>query len=446
VKKLVLLAALLMTASPSRASDLFQQETLTGDWFGARPALEHAGVVLGADEIFDAMTNPTGGKKQGAAFEGRFEAFATVDLATALGWQGAILHANAYQIHGRGLSADDVGNLLTVGNIGATPSTRLFGLWLQQSLFHDAVSIRAGQIAADDEFFVSQYASLFVNSTFGWPSILGINLPSGGPAYPLATPGIRLRIALSPQWTATTAVLNGDPAPEGIGDPQRRNGSGTSLRTDGDALWISELAYAASLPIGGDTLPGSYKIGAWYHSGRFADQRLDATHLSLADPASNGEPTIHGGNFGGYMIADQLLWRRDASGDRGLGVFLRMGGAPADRNLIAFHIDGGVSYVGLLPGRDNDVIGFGMSYERVGGEQRALSCDVAAFSGIAEAPADFESAIELSYQAQIAPWWLVQPDAQLILHPGARVPDLDAPTAFVPANAVILGVRTAVSF
>jgi porin len=241
-------------------------------------------------------------------------------------------------------------------------------------------------------------------------------------------------------------VLNGDPAPEGGGDPQRRNGSGTNFRTDGDVLWISELAYAANLSVGSDTLPGNYKIGAWYHSGRFADERLDAMRLSLADPASNGEPFVHGGNFGGYMIADQLLWRRDASSDRGLGVFLRMGGAPADRNLIAFHLDGGISYAGFLPGRENDVIGLGMSYERVGGELRALSRDLAAFSGVAAPAADFESAIELSYQAQIAPWWLVQPDAQLILHPGARLPDLSAPTAFVPGDAVILGVRTAVSF
>jgi porin len=437
---------MLAAACPARAADLFQQETLTGDWLGARTALEDRGILLGADEIFDALANPAGGRRQGAAFEGRFEVFANIDLDAAMGWRGGILHANAYQIHGRGLSADDVGNLLTVGNIGATPATRLFGLWLQQSFFHDAVSVRAGQIAADDEFFVSQFAALFINSAFGWPSILGINLPSGGPAYPLATPGIRLRVALSPALVVTTGLFNGDPAPAGSGDPQRRDPDGTSLRTDGDALWISELAYSAGVRMGDDVLPGSYKIGAWYHSGRFADRRLDSMRLSLADPASGGAPFIHGGDFGGYVIADQLLWRRDPSGDRGLGMFLRMGGAPGDRNLIDFHVDGGLSFAGPLPGRDQDMIGLGVSYESVGGAERDLSRDLARFSGIAVPRADFESALELSYQALIAPWWLVQPDAQLILHPGAHMADLDTPSSAAPGDAVVLGVRTAVSF
>ena len=54
-----------------------------------------------------------------------------------------------------------------------------------------------GQIAADDEFITSQYASIFVNATFGWPDLTSANLPSGGPAYPLATPGVRVKAAFT---------------------------------------------------------------------------------------------------------------------------------------------------------------------------------------------------------------------------------------------------------
>jgi len=46
------------------------------------------------------------------------------DLDKALGWQGAIFHANAYQIHGEGLSAHNLDNLLTVSNIEARPATK----------------------------------------------------------------------------------------------------------------------------------------------------------------------------------------------------------------------------------------------------------------------------------------------------------------------------------
>ena len=46
-----------------------------------------------------------------------------------------------------------------------------------------------GQLAADQEFQVTQYGGLFINHTFGWSTLPSADLPSGGPAYPLATPG-----------------------------------------------------------------------------------------------------------------------------------------------------------------------------------------------------------------------------------------------------------------
>jgi porin len=435
-------------AQPDDAGSLFTQDTLTGDWFGFRKRLEQQGVQLGGDEIFDVMANPVGGQKQGAAFEGRFELFANIDLGAALGWHGALLHANAYVIHGNGLSTDDVGNLLTVTNIGATPGTRLFALLLQQSFLDDALSIRLGQLAADDEFFVSQYAALFLNSTFGWPSILGVNLPSGGPAYPLATPGLRIRYAFSPTLIFSTGLFNGDPAPAGLGNPQIRDAGGTAFRLDGGLFWINELAYAASL--GEDNLPGSYKLGGWFHDGAFADQRFDNLGQTLSDPASSGVPALHRDNFGFYAIADQLLWRASGSSDKGLGVFFRAGGNPADRNLIEFHLDGGVTCAGLVPGRDNDTLGLGMSYERVSTARRDLGADANAVSHQGLPLPDFESALELSYQAQLAPWWVAEPDAQFIIHPGARLASLFVPPATTsvktPANALIVGMRTAVSF
>ena len=450
-------AALLLLAVPAAADNatppsdqppdgLMAQDSLTGDWFGARKSLADDGLQLGGDEIFDALGNPAGGQKQGAAFAGRLELFATMDLNTAFGWKGAILHANAYQIHGHGLSADDIGNLLTVSNIGATPAARLFTLWAQQSLWNDTVSVRVGQIAADDEFFVSQYASLFLNSTFGWPSILGINLPDGGPAYPLATPGIRVKAALSPALVASVALFNGDPAPSGIGDPQARDAGGTDFRVNGGVFAIGELAYSSSIVLLGDSLPGSYKIGGWYQDARYADQRYDISGLSLASPLSSGMPALHRGDYGGYFIADQLLWRNAGTADTGLAGFFRLGVTPPERNLIELHADAGLSLTGLLPGRGSDVAGIGMSYEKVSSAQQGLTHDLDAFSGQVFPATDFESALEISYQAQLAPWWIVQPDVQLILHPGARIINVNAPVATAPGNAVVLGARTAISF
>ena len=54
--------------------------------------------------------------------------------------------------------------------------------------------MKFGQLAADGEFAVSQGGAYFLNGTWGWPAIASADLPSGGPSYPLATPGVRLAI------------------------------------------------------------------------------------------------------------------------------------------------------------------------------------------------------------------------------------------------------------
>lgn len=404
-------------------------QTLTGDWGGTRTALEARGIQLGADEIAEVLGNADGGGRQGTVAEGRLELFANVDLALALDWQGGFFRINAYQIHGKGLTATSLNNLVTVSNIESAPGTRLFALWFQQSLFQDQVSLRLGQISADDEFFVSQYAPLFINSTFGWPSMLGINLPGGGPAYSNAQPGARLRVALSPELVWSGAVFTGD----GRSDP-----SGLNLRFGGGAFAISEMAYATRLL----DLPGSIKLGAWYHSGRFADRHVDAAGVSLA--ASAAAPLAHQGDYGGYLIIDQLLWRRSGLSDSGLGAFVRLGGDPPQRNLIGFHLDGGLTWAAPF-GRDNDQIGVAISYEHVGDGDRDVAADFRALSGLAVPMPDFESALEVSYQAAVTPYLILQPDLQWILHPGARLLDKADPAA-APGNALVLGLRSAVNF
>jgi len=428
---LALLFVLPAQAQVLNYDEIFESPTLTGDWNGVRPGLEDRGVQLGGDEILEIIGNPDSGKKRGAVVEGRFELFANVDLEKALGWQGAVFHSNAYQIHGQGLSSHDLNNLLTVSNIEARPATRLFALWVQQSLFNASLTLRVGQIAADDEFFVSQYAPLFINSTFGWPSILGINLPGGGPAYPVARLGMRARLALSPRLTVTAAVFNGDATAD-------EAGLDTHIR--GNIFAIGELAYNMTM----FELPGTLKLGSWIHTGRFTDQRYDTAHVSLADPASNGVAALHRGDYGGYVILDQLLWRKNGTSDSGLGGFLRVGGNPSDRNLIELHIDGGLTYAGPF-GRDNDTVGIGLSYEQVSATQRDLTLDYRRLTGALPSAPDFESALEISYQTQLATWWIVQPDLQLIIHPGGRVLNLSSPLGSVGASAIVLGLRTAVA-
>src|SRR6266478_6480653 len=292
------------TSQPVAAQDgFFERETLTSDWVGVRKQWQDAGVELGASDIAETLANPTGGIRQLTIYQGLVVISLNLDLKKIANWPGGSFYTDAYQISGRGLSRNAIGNLLAVSTIEALPSTRLHDLWLQQQLLDGKASFRLGQIALDDEFYISQYSANFVNSTFGCPDLLSTDLPSGGPCYPFATPGVRLRAAPTKGLTFSAAAFNGNPAPSGRGDPQVRNPNGTNfLIGEGGSLVIAEAAYAfdtepiSSLPL------SDVKLGGWYHTADFLDLRRDTLGRSLADPASSGIAATHSGNFGLYLV------------------------------------------------------------------------------------------------------------------------------------------------
>ena len=178
-----------------------------------RKQWQDAGVELGANDIAETLSNPTGGIRQLTIYQGLVAISLNVDLEKIANWLGASFYTDAYQISGRGLSRNAIGNLLAVSTIEALPSTRLHDLWLQQQFLDGKASFRLGQIALDDEFYISQYSAIFVNSTFGCPDLLSTNLPSGGPCYPFAVPGVRVRAAPTTGLTFSAAAFNGNPAP-----------------------------------------------------------------------------------------------------------------------------------------------------------------------------------------------------------------------------------------
>ncbi|UVF22202.1 carbohydrate porin (plasmid) [Microvirga terrae] len=424
-------------------------ETLASTWTiqGFPKDLDTTGLQLCVNYTAEALANLKGGVRTGPIYEGKLEGIVHADLHTLVGWPGATIHANFLQIHGRGLSRYYLSNLLTVSGIEALPSTRLQEVWLEQEIGTWA-SIRIGQMAVDSEFLTSSYAGLFVNATFGWPAITAAALPSGGPAYPLSAPGARIKVK-SPDTPLTLllAVFNGDPAGPGDADPQRLNRRGTNFRLDDPPLYIGEAQYTYNSDNGARSLPGTLKVGTWYHTAQFNDLRFDAGGFPLADPESLGQPARHRGNQGVYGVLDQTLWRDRSGGSSGeysgpeVGMFTRLSFSPADRSLINFYADAGLSFKGLVPTRKDDVFGIAFGYGSISSRARGFDRDTAFFSRAPTVIRDYEAVLEMTYQLQLANGWFLQPDFQYIFHPGGHVPDPKTNPVRALRDEAVAGIR-----
>lgn len=412
----------------------------SGDPTGSRKWLAQHGITYGLIYTGEVLGNESGGMRRGGLYEGKLEAFTAIDFERLAGWQGLSFFGNAFQIHRTsGMRGNHFNSLITISNIEAVPSTRLSELWLEKKFFDDRFGFRFGQLAADTEFFVSDYSKMFLSSD--WPTITGANLPSGGPAYPLATPGVRLRFDPDKSWSALLALFNGNP-----GDQGTINRTGTNFRVNDPPLLMGEIQYRYNQGKDAEGLAGILRLGAWHHFGMFDHQRFDPSGVSLAHPLSNGIARQFRGATGIYGVIDQQIYRPEGSGpDSGVSVFSRVSATPSDRSLVNFFLDAGIVFCGMIPSRPDDRFGASFIYVNISDQARAFDHDMIAFSGTERPIRDYEMTIELSYQAQIKPGWTLQPTFQYVLHPGGRISDPYAPERPI-RNGAIFGLRTTIAY
>lgn len=440
------------SSRPSANLDTSIQDQLGpyGDPFGLRAFLKARGITYSLTYIGEGLGNATGGLRRRAILEGLLDLEIDADLGPLLGWQGASLHTNLFQIHGAGLSRGTIDNLVTVSGIEALPSSRLYELSFEQKLFDDRFSVRFGQLAADTEFAVTQTGTVFVNSTFGWPNNMAVVIPSGGPIYPLAVPGIRAKVVPNANLSLQVGVFDGDPAgPARSGadpDPQRRNRTGTNFRTGDPALVIAEAAYAYNIEAGSTGEAGTVTLGGWHHFGRFDSLRFDQNRTPLASSGSTGIARRFRGDSGLYGIIDQTIYREPDDPNDGASVFVRVAGGPSDRNLIDLYVDAGIAYKGLLPGRSDDTVGVAFALSRISRDARAFDADTILATGVPGPRRSSEAVLEATYQAVLGPGVTLQPDVQYIFRPSGGILNPRDPDAGRIRNAAVFGLRTTIRY
>jgi porin len=234
--------------TPATPTGLWDRSNLLGEMGGLRPWLGDYGVTFNLQETSEYLNNLSGGAKRGGAYDGLTQFGIVVDTEKALGLPGGTFNVSALQIHGSNLSQRNLLTLQSASGIEADDTTRLWELWYQQSLIGGKVDVKVGQQSLDQEFMVSQFATPFINATVGWPVLPLVDMPAGGPAYPLSSLGVRLRARPSDAWTVMAGVFDGNPAGSDTGDPQQQNRHGTNFNLRGGALFIGEVQYAINQP------------------------------------------------------------------------------------------------------------------------------------------------------------------------------------------------------
>lgn len=399
--------------APARAQDSapppwMEWDYATGDWDNNRTLLEDRGIKLLATYTGQIWGNLAGGIQTGAAYLQMLEFGVDADLEKAVGWKGGSFRTTWFYVTGDQPSIALTGSNFAVSGIEAPQSFRALDIWLQQRFGGDAFTLRAGLFNADADFTVSDYAALFLNAGFGWPVLLSGTAPDNPPAFPFAAPGVFCAVEPGGGWRFQTAVMQADVS---SADANPHNFYWQLDRFAG-FLFLNELHYRWDKA----KLPGVAKLGALFDSG----------YEGTADGSGNvwGNATFYG-------IVDQMLYREpspDAASPQGLGWFARCGFAPPDRNIVVTYFDTGFTYTGPIPGRDDDGagLGFGWSQLSPGGAE-----------GLSGGSVGLEMVFEATYQAQLTPWFALQPDLQFVVQPGGSA-DL--------GDALVVGLSASISF
>lgn len=395
---------LLIVTGAGAHADTSQDQTLTGDWNGARSALAERGIAPYLTYIPGAWANVHGGIETGVGYEVLADFGVNLDLARLFDWPGARFHINWHWNEGDLPSQHLIGQFATdaVAGYEAVNSVRFYEIYFEQRLPGDQGRVKVGQIAMDDDFFVSQYAGSLLNASF---ALFGSGRDQQlAPFYPVAAPGLYIEVRPSSAWTVRGGVYTVD-----VGNDVGSNHGFDWGMSQGSTAAL-EVATKRS-PAG---LPGTYTLG------------IVATSKTVIDFQTGSTAQ---GSTGLYVMMDQALVA-GSDGQPKIGGFLRIGYDPlASRALLYYYGNAGFTVSAPFAGRPQDSFSAGISHA-------AFASDyIAAQRAAGESVTDHESIVELAYAAVINGWLTLQPDFQLVLNPH-----------YSDTTAWVLGVQATIKF
>ena len=359
----VLAGALALSALPTPAL------AALGQISSAASVLADHGVTLGGFVQADGSHVFSGGLPDSLGFDaqGLVDIYATANTQRLIGWPGGTLFLDMQSHGGPSVVTNQVPAIADPDNMDANQGTSIDRAWYQQDLMAHRVQMQVGLMYVDDKFFTVPYGQNFMSLDFSSDaSIATFVLPT----YPEGAWGGDVFVRPDHSLSFSVGVFS-DHETELSYDP-------------GGELIVSEEAWATRWR----GLPLKVQVGAWVDTGRFRRFRGG---------------TVHHAN-GTYLIASYKLWRPDHSTDRGIGMFLQLGSAPASVAAVRRHIGLGLVWTGPFASRPHDEMGLAFSDSRLTAQSTFTHSS--------------ESEIEGYYQVDVSHGWTVQPDLQYWHHPG----------------------------
>jgi len=277
----------------------------------------------------------------------------------------------AQNTHGRGITEDFVGDAQFVSNIDSSRNImQVSEYWWELGLLDDNVTVRLGKQDVNSEFFFIELATDFIQSTFG------LSPSTAFPTYPDPSMAAVVMVQLDDAWRLKMGVWDAF-----------SSGGNWGISGNASVLVIGELEYSYTLAEG--TLPGLAVVGAVYESaGELSGEPISPVHEYI------------------LQLEQHLFHECPAGEDDGQGLaafagyYPRFPGSRITEESVGETLVAGLVYQGLLPGRDEDVVGAGVVWTELfrGGTNQ-------------------ETVVEWFYKMQLTPRLMIQPDLQYIASP-----------------------------
>lgn len=383
-------------AAEAEALPNFAEDTLSGDWNGARTKAAQNGWLWEGGLKLDALRS-RGAVSNGTRSVGHLDLKLKLDLETAAGWAGASAMINVISDAGNGPNARHVGSWMGVTNLEVPfpTTTRLFQAWLQQSFLDGKLAVLAGLYPIDSEFFAVDSAAVLLGPQYGTPADLALTRrPS---IFNNAAFGVRARWTVSPTLYAIGAVLDGVP-----NDPARPKRTAIRFAKGDGSFSIAEFGWLPAAE--NDKFKGHAKLaaGLWGYSAKVDDQ-FDT------DLAGNPLPRR---SRGGYLFGERTLAHLGGEAERFLTGFARYTWGDGDSTAVKDSLNLGVHVKGPVESRPADIIGLAWTRAGLAGKWR----DAQAAAGAATTRG--EEVLEATYRYAVTPWFAIQPNYQYVRHPG----------------------------